>query len=420
MKGSVVRRRLLEELGGGSGKDLVLVSAPGRADFLNTHQDYKGLPVVPVAVKLRCYSMGFLNGSNVVRFASLNLKESGREYRDEFELDGLECRGGGWFGDYVRSIFKAFTESGCEAKGMDIALWSEVPIGAGLSSSASLEVSIAKLVSELCGLGLDRKTLAEIAFKAEHDIMGIPCGRLDQYASAFGGVIKIETRPPFDVEELPAKNLVFVISDSGEHRRIISVHPIRQREINQALKLLLDEVKIPPDVARHLSRHFYETRWESVLDSLENYLGSLPEKLANRLRFTLRTHRSTMYAIEILKGRKPRREEFIKAVGEDFAEKCKVDFEDSLSVIGAIMNYQHLLLRDLYEVSTRKLEELRKILLDAGALGAKISGAGLGGAIIALARDLRSAEEIRKKCIEEGFSSTWSSTPDEGARKEPF
>ena len=402
----------------GLGSGVIVVSAPGRADFLNTHQDYKGLPVVPVAVRLRCYTVGALNNSRMVRVASLNLREMGEDYRDEFSLDDLKLVGGGWFGDYVRAVMKSIMDQGYHLGGMDIVIWSEVPVGAGLSSSASLEISIAKLVSELCGLSLDKRCLAEIGYRAEHDIMGIPCGRLDQYASAFGGVIVLETRPPFRVEELEAWDLTFVITDSGEHRRIISVHPIRQNEINEALRILIEEVKPPHEIMQHLAYSYYETRWEYLVVSLEPYLETIQKRLADRIRFTLRMHKSTLYAIELLRGARPSREGFIKAVGEDFARECMLDFSDRLQVIGAIMNYQHVLLRDLYEVSTPRLEDLRYTLLEAGALGAKISGAGMGGAIIALARDMESGEAIKRACARKGYTSAWVSTPDEGARRE--
>lgn len=274
-------QRLIGELG--QSHKPIVVSAPGRADFLNTHQDYKGLHVIPVAIKLRCYSAGVLLDSNIVKVKSVNLREAGLEYYDEFSLDGLELKSGDWFGDYVRAVFKAFTDSGFKVKGCDIVIWSEVPIGAGLSSSAALEVSIGKLLSEMFSLDVDKKTIAELSYKAEHDIMGIPCGRLDQYASSYGGIIKIDTRPPFNVEELRMRDLVFIISDSGEHRRTASIHPVRQAEINQALKIIIDEVKPPEKVIRYLSYDYYGTRWEFLTDILEEYLTSLPSKLANRI-----------------------------------------------------------------------------------------------------------------------------------------
>jgi galactokinase len=403
-----VKQKLFDFLKPSSGKETKLVSAPGRADFLNTHQDYKGLPVVPVAVRLRCYSAGSLNQTHMVRFASLNLKEESEDFRDEFSLDSVGLRGGGWFGDYTRAIFASFSEVILGLRGMDIAMWSEVPIGSGLSSSASLEVSIVKLISSCLAHELSCREMAEIAYRAEHDIVGIPCGRLDQYASAFGGVIKLETKPPFNVEQLSARDLLFVIAYSGEQRRITAIHPIRQEETNEALRLLMDEIMVPEQLARKLGYNYYGPLWENITEEEINpYLGSLPKKLADRILFTVKMQESTTYALGLLRE----------------AEPCSLDLDaassrDRLSALGSVMNYQHELLRDLYEVSTPRLEELRNILLQSGALGAKISGAGLGGSIIALVRDASMAEEVRKSCITSGFPEVWMSTPDEGARAE--
>jgi len=82
------------------------------------------------------------------------------------------------------------------------------------------------------------------------------------------------------------------------------------------------------------------------------------------------------------------------------------------------MNYQHVLLRDLYEVSTPRIEDLRNILLDSGAAGAKISGAGMGGAVIALSKNIEDAEKIKKECCERSFTCTWVPKPEVGARRE--
>lgn len=403
-----VKEKLFDFLEPCSGKETKFVSAPGRADFLNTHQDYKGLPVVAVAVRLRCYCAGSFNHTDVVKFASLNLKEQSEDFRDEFSLDSIELRGGGWFGDYVRAIFASFSEAIQRVEGMDIALWSEVPIGSGLSSSASLEVSIVKLISSCLGHELNPREVAEIAYRAEHDIVGIPCGRLDQYASAFGGVMKLETKLPFNVEQLPARDLLFVIAYSGEQRRITAIHPIRQEEINKALRLLMDEAKVPEQLARKLGYCYYGPLWENITEKeITPYLGSLPKRLADRILFTVRMQASTTRALELLREAEPQ-----------ILRPNEISSKDRLSALGTIMNYQHELLRDLYEVSTPRLEELRNTLLQSGALGAKISGAGLGGSIIALVRDTTVAEAAKKSCIASGFPKVWISTPDQGARIE--
>jgi len=287
-------------------------------------------------------------------------------------------------------------------------LWSQVPIGSGLSSSASLEVSIVKLVSSCLGYELSPRELAEIAYRAEHDVVGIPCGRLDQYASAFGGIMKLETRPPFSVEQLPARDLLFVIAYSGEQRRITAIHPIRQEEIDKALRLLTDEVMVPALLARKLGYSYYGAQWQDITEEeITPYLGSLPKALADRILFTVRMQASTTYALELLREAEPRDLHL-----NDTSPR------DRLPALGNVMNYQHELLRDLYEVSTPRLEELRNTLLQCGALGAKISGAGLGGSVIALVRDSDMAEAAKKSCIASGFPKVWTSVPDQGVRVE--
>ncbi len=249
---------------------------------------------------------------------------------------------------------------------------------------------------------------------AEHDIMGIPCGRLDQYASSYGGIIKLETRPPFNVEQLPRNDLVFVIADSGEHRRITSVHPIRQDEMNKALRILLDEVQVPEQLASKLGYHYYGPRWEDIaIEEIQPFLSSLPKSLSDRVIFTIRMQRSTDYALEILRGVTPKAKP-----PSEIHHIVQIHPNDRLSVLGAVMSHQHELLRDLYEVSTPKLEELRGTLLESGSLGAKISGAGLGGSIIGLVRDSAAGHKVRQACEESGFTETWISTPGEGARME--
>jgi len=359
--------------------------------------------------------MGRAKRSNVVRVTSLNLAESNEDSQDEFRLHDLQLRGDGWFGDYARAVFSSLARRGHRVGGAEVGVWSDVPIGAGLSSSAAFEVSVAKLCSILFGLHLSQQEVAEVAYEAEHEIMGIPCGRLDQYASSFGGVLSLQTRPPFRVERLAWPNLTFVIADSEEHRRIASIHPIRQREVEEALRILLDEAGIPKALVEKLGYHCNDPRWENIDESeISPFLPSMPRKLANRLLFTIRMQLSTSYALGILK-RKSSQSRRGPASLSPFLGK---PINNALSALGAVMDYQHSLLRDLYDVSTPRLEMVRDALIAGGALGAKISGAGLGGAIIGLVRNQRAGQAVKRACSNSGIEKLWVSTPSEGARVE--
>lgn len=390
------------------GEGWVLASAPGRADFLNTHQDYKGLPVVPVAITLRTYVSGRLRDTPDFKVASLNMKDSGERFIDSFHA-GSPLVGGGWFGDYFRAVVNVLAKRGFleGADGAEVWVESEIPMGSGLSSSAALEVSFLTLLNELYGLGLSTREVAELAYVAEHDEMGIPCGRLDQYGSAFGGIILLECKPPFRVERLPSNELLFTVFDSGIRHSTAAIHPKRQREIDEGLKALM-EMSLPENVKAKLGYRYFEPKWEEIsVGELEPYLKGIGETAAKRIIFTLKMHSSTRIAVNLLKG------EPLPPDGDELLDKVRG--LPRMEALGWVVNYQHELLRDLYEVSHPALEKIRGAVLEAGAYGAKLSGAGMGGSIIALV-DMDGAESVLEAGLRAGAAKGWISPPGEPAK----
>ena len=400
----------------------VVVSAPGRLDFLNTHQDYKGLPVVSVGVNLRTYVAVKKIEGEVAKVISENLRAEGAEYRDEFSVRYPELRGGKWFGDYLRACTRSLLEKGFLLSGFYAAIYSEVPIAAGLASSAALEVSFIGALNELFELGLSKKDIAELAYHAEHDIMGIPCGRLDQYGSSYGGIIEIFTRPPYNVVELPPIPGVFVVMDSGIKHSTADIHPKRQADIDEGLRLLLEMEDLPDDIRRKLGRRYYEPRWEELnLEELKPFIDRLPDRPRRRILFTLLTHRSTLKALEIIRGRIPSEEELVTVLGDEWRKEITQALRRHnhvLALIGLIMDYQHVLLRDLYDLSLPELERIRDAAKKAGALGVKISGAGLGGSLIALTEDRATAEKVLRAALEAGAVRGWIVKVDKGVSRE--
>lgn len=368
-------------------------SAPGRVDFLNTHQDYKGLPVVPVAINLRTY-VDVVGRSELFEVKSEALCAEGVECVDRFPPTNPPLVEGRWWGNYLRAVVRAVEEYLGKPlpEGFRAVVRSEVPVGSGLSSSAALEVSFLKAIDYYFNLGLGKKELAELAFQAENRIAGIPCGRLDQYASAYGGVILLKPRPPVEVEELEPGSLRFVVVDSGIRHSVADIHPKRQEEINRGLRALMEDPSVPSSLKRLLGYRYDEPRWEELsLEDLQPYLDRLDEASRKRILFTLLMQASTSRAVGILrrKGWKPRE-------------------------LAPEVNYQHELLRDLYEVSLPELERIRDAMLRSGALAAKISGAGMGGSLLALTEG--GEEEVVGSALREGGRKAWILVPDEGAR----
>jgi len=399
-----------------------VASSPGRLDFLNTHQDYKGLPVVSVGVNLRSYVAMRKTSDTEATIVSLNMREEKLPFKDSFEIGKIELREKGWFGNYLRAAIIALRERGYSIGGFRAAILSQVPIGGGLGSSAAFTVSFIGALNEVFKLGLSRKEIAEVAYQAEHDIMGIPCGRLDQYGSAFGGVIKIETRPPYNVEELPMREGVFVVLDSGIKHSTAEIHPRRQEDINLGLKILLKLPEVPGNVKRKLGERYDSVLWEELSEEeLKPYLTKLPENSAKRIIFTIREHESTMLALKIMRNSIPEREELVSILGSEYAEdveKALKHENPKLALIGVIMNQQHALLRDLYDLSLPELERIRDAALEAGALGVKISGAGLGGSLIALVENRYLAERVLEAGIRGGAKRGWIVEIDDGVRRD--
>jgi galactokinase len=383
-------------------------SAPGRADFLNTHQDYKMLPVVPVAIEKRTFvACSKLDKPGVVRVKSLTLEREGVESEDVFESEDVKLMEGKWFGNYFRSVHMLFSKRyGGLKTGLVIYVDSEVPVASGLASSAALHVSLAAMYAKLLGLSLSKMELAEIAYEAEHNIMKIPCGRLDQYASSYGGVIKLDFKPAISVEEFDGSGLIFVIADSGVRHSTAEIHPVRQSELDAAIKMLR-ESNISESLRRMLEGNYASVEWRFLEeDALENCLSTLPQKLANRIIFTLRMQRSTEVALEILKYR---------TTSKASLERLGLKHEDWSEALGEIVNMQHVLLRDYYDVSHPKLEEMRNAALEAGALGVKISGAGMGGSLLALVKTLEDASAVEKAFADAGASIVFTTGVGEGA-----
>jgi len=400
-------------------KPEVIASAPGRLDFLNTHQDYKGLPVVSVAINKRTYIA--VSRSNTTQIVSLNLCVENQPCIDEFSVENPVLKGGGWFGDYIRSVVLVLKNKLGVTGEFNMLIYSDIPVASGLASSAALQVSAVKALSELWGFNLSRGEIAELAYTSEHDVMGIPCGRLDQYGSAFGYISRIETKPPYRVSTLKTQLFKFVAVNSGIKHSTGAIHPVRIYEIKRGIEQLLKQ-ELPVEVKRLLSTNIYEVKWEELsIEDIKPYIEKLDETPRKRILFTLKMNYSTRLALELIEN--PSRSK-LREVEEYLSRECSKCLEEAdsasshqLKLLGGLVNYQHVLLRDLYDVSLPQLEEIRRKALEAGAFAVKISGAGLGGALLAMVEDgSRGLNVVRE--TSRITSGSWLVEIDEGVRRE--
>jgi len=401
----------------------IVVSAPARADFLNTHQDYKGLPVVPVGLDLRIFLTARPVEGNTITVRSEDLKEYHEHSTDSFQVGPNEILEKGFFGNYLRAALNVVVERETKKRigGLEISVRSKIPIGSGLASSAALTVAFVALLSHQFKLGYDRKQLAEIAYIAESERVGTHCGRLDQYGASFGGVIKLDCKPPYRVDMLPFANLTFSVADSGIRHSTQDIHPKRQLEIDRGLGALMASKNLPRRLRARLGYTFDQPDWHALSEkALKPFLSSLDDEAKMRILFTIRMNRSTDLAIKILRKVRITERDTVSTLGAEAGYRIKKTPKHARGylALGEVMNRQHALLRDLYEVSTPKIDDMCSAALAAGAYGAKLSGSGMGGSIIALVEDDRMGRKVVDACLSAGAKNGWVSQVGEGVRVE--
>ena len=316
--------------------------APGRVNLLGDHTDYNDGFVLPIAITQQTtVAIGRNDDAQFV----LHAAELGRTVRFTLDAPAEEH-----FASYIFGCLKLAQGQGVLVPSLNIYVTSEVPIGVGLSSSAALEVATLRCLRRLLDLPFDDVLIAQLAQKAEIDFAGVHCGIMDQMASSLAepdSALFLDTRT---LERrkvpLPAHSTVLVL-DSGEARSLASSgYNQRRIECNTAAQLLgklaLRDVTQDEDLA------------------------ALPETLRRRVRHVMTENARVLQA----------------ATGAMTA----ADF-------GLLMNISHASLRDDFEVSTPALDMLVDLLQKhPDVYGARLTGAGFGGACVALCRTGASPE----------------------------
>ncbi|MBB2912099.1 galactokinase [Streptosporangium becharense] len=350
--------------------------APGRVNLIGEHTDYNDGFVLPFAVPWGVTAAVSPREDGVVRLRSLQTGAPVTlESPDEAE---------GW-ARYAAGVFWVLREAGHRAGGADVVIDGDVPQGAGLSSSAALEVVVGTALNELYGLGLSKMEVALAAQKAENDFVGMPCGIMDQAASALaqeGQALFMDCRSlgtrniPFDLAQ---HGLQLLIINTGVHHELADGQYARRRQDceNAAKRLGVDALRDVTDLAGALAK-----------------LGGDERK---RVQHVVTENHRVEAVIGLLRA---------GAVRE----------------VGALLNASHLSLRDQYEVSCVELDVAVESAVQGGARGARMTGGGFGGSAIALVADDR-VESVRESVTgayaERGWAAPeiYPATPAAGARR---
>jgi galactokinase len=328
-----------------SAEPAVVASAPGRANLIGEHTDYNGGPVLPFAIEHRTWvavGPGTSHGWEAV--SSLD----GRTR--SVDPGGRLPRG--WMA-YLAGVARTFHARGISLPAsLRLAVASTVPVGAGLSSSAALCVALVRALAAHARVRLTRIAMAELAYRAEHDEVGVQCGRMDQTIAVFGQTehaLLFETATGAR-RQLPFARNVLMVETGRSHRLTGGALNERHAECQDALAALRRSMPRLAALAQ-----LDEQR-------LAQLSGSLPQALYRRARHVVSETRRVHKAAAALAQHR-------------FAR------------LGALLSEGHASLRDDFASSCVEADAIVEWAVDAGAWGARLTGAGWGGAVLVLAPD---------------------------------
>jgi galactokinase len=356
-----------------SNPDLIrVVRAPGRVNLIGEHTDYNEGYVLPMAID-RGITIALVPTAD--RSVMVTLAETGET--EGFELDAIGPRTGRWI-DYVAGTAWSMESENVPATGFRGLLASDLPIGAGLSSSSALELASALALSRADDPDIDRIRLARICQRAENQYVGVASGVMDQFASAFGqrgAALLLDCRTlAHQAVFLDLSEAALIVCDSGSRRRLDrSAYNERRAECDAAVVAI---------AARYPDVRSLRDVGPPILDSA---LDELPGPLARRARHVVAENERVLASAEAWTAR-------------DYAR------------VGRLLSESHASLRDLYEVSSPELDALVEIAEGVpGVHGSRLTGAGFGGCTITLVR--RASVAALTAAIEEAYPTRTGLTP---------
>lgn len=348
--------------------------APGRVNLIGEHTDYNEGFVMPFAIDRRTIVAGSRRDDSLINVIARDLDESATI---DLRADAVRRRGS-WI-DYVEGTARSLADHFHPIHGADLMITSTVPIGAGLSSSAAIEISVGLALLSLSHLTIDRKELAFAGQKAEHEFVGTRSGIMDQFTAVFGrrgNAMLLDCRS-LGIEYIPISSEdaeLVVIDTKVKHNLATSEYNTRREECETGVEKL--RAKLP--------------RIDSLRDvtekDLQEYGNTLPDTVLRRCRHVISENDRTLAAAKAFRAR-------------DLAEA------------GKLMNESHRSLRDDYEVSCAELDFLVETAYRVdGVYGSRMTGGGFGGSTVTLVKK-SSVEELTAVSRRE-FGAKFGYEPD--------
>jgi galactokinase len=369
MGGAQLRDRFRQEFGG----EPRLYRAPGRVNLIGEHTDYNDGFVLPAALELSTWVAAAARRDRRLRIHSLHAAAT-----VEFDLDDPAPAPRRDWSDYVRGVAVMLRRAGHDLVGADLLIASDVPIGAGLSSSAALEVSAGYALLDCAGLAVDRTRLAQACQRAENEFVGMRCGVMDQFISCHGAAARallLDCRSlAFQLAPIDPSVRLVVCNSMVHHEHAGGEYNLRRAECERGVALLatkLPGVRALRDVS---------------LTQLAAHAAMLPEVTFRRCRHIVAENDRVLRAGAALESGQV--EEF-----------------------GRLMNESHVSMRDDYEISCRELDVLVELAWRIeGVLGSRMTGGGFGGCTVSMVR-VESVERFGAS-LAAGYAAATGITPE--------
>ena len=326
------------------------VRAPGRVNLIGEHTDYNDGYVLPIAIDRSVLVASAARRDQTVRLWAVDF-----DAHVTFSLDDIDHVQVQRWSNYQRGVAVVLKERGFDLPGVDVAFSSDVPIAAGLSSSAAIEVATAVTWQTLVGFALSRPELALLCQRAENSFVGVNCGIMDQFISALGcqnAALLIDCRSlAYRPVSLP-EGVVVVVMDTMKQRGLAdSAYNTRRAECEEGVRLLgahLPEITALRDVP---------------VAQFERYADGLPPHVLRRCRHVITENQRVLDGVDALE-------------------------RGDAAAFGRLMDASHRSLRDDYEVSCAELDAMVEAAWAApGVIGARMTGGGFGGCAVALVEE---------------------------------
>ncbi|MDK2801346.1 MAG: galactokinase [Clostridiales bacterium] len=328
--------------------------APGRINLIGEHTDYNGGHVFPCAISFGTYAVARKREDDRIRLYSKNFKNLGMV---EFTINNLSFIKAHDWANYPKGVLSVFKQNGYNIdSGFDVLFYGNIPNGAGLSSSASIELVTSVMLNELFELNVEMISMVKMSQKAENEFIGVNCGVMDQFAIGMGkegyAILLDCSTLAYRYSKIDLKDASLVIANTNKRRGLAdSKYNERRNECERALSQLQQKLDIKS--LGELTEETFEANKHFITDETDR----------KRAKHAVYENQRTLKAVDALE---------------------KGDIE----LFGKLMDASHISLRDDYEVTGKELDTLVELAWkQKGTIGARMTGAGFGGCTVSIVKN---------------------------------